>query len=418
MNWITPDPEELTYLRPDPLLWEQELDDRPWVAEAIERETGIRAGKVYWRSGHDHLYSLELADLGAGRPSMARVFGHWDRWEPRPPEHEIDADLMDFSLWVASIGQMEPAHIHKVAQHAGIRFGWPEGAVLRTPDERFANLPGYAYTPKHAEIEGLRMAYIEEGSGDPILMLHGEPTWGYLYRKMIPPLARIGRTIVPDLIGFGRSDKPRQPNAYSYRAHARWLRKFILALDLRKVKLVCQDWGGLLGLRVLSQIPERFARVVAMNTGLPFGNLRTGAFLKWRHFSQNVGYMDIPRLMRSTVKLESCVLSDDEAAAYQAPFPSAEYQAGAIAFPRLVPTHPDDPGAYENRQAIHKLRALDLPVFLAWGEQDAITREAEELLRGIFRHAAPTYLVPGAGHFIQEEAGADVAGKVAEWMKS
>ncbi len=418
MKWITPDSEELSYLRPDPLLWEQELDVRPWVAEAIERETGIRAGKVYWRSDHDHLYSLELADLGAGRPSMARVFGHWDRWEPRPPEHEIDADLMAFSLWVASIGQMEPDHIRKVAQYAGIQFRWPEGAVLRTPDERFANLPGYPYAPQNAEIEGLRMAYIEDGAGDPILMLHGEPTWGYLYRKMIPPLARAGRVIVPDLIGFGRSDKPRQPSAYSYRSHARWLRKFILALDLRKITLVCQDWGGLLGLRVLAQIPERFARVVAMNTGLPYGNVRTGAFLKWRHFSQNVGYMDIPRLMRSTVKLESCLLSDDEAAAYQAPFPSAEYQAGAIAFPRLVPTHPDDPGAWENRQAMEKLRTLDLPVFLAWGEEDAITRKAEELLRGIFRNTAPTYLVPGVGHFIQEEAGEEVAARVVEWMTS
>jgi len=417
MKWIVPEAAELTYLRADPLLWEQELDVRPWVAEALERETGIRAGKVFWRSGHDHLYALELADLGAGRPSMARVFGYWDRWQPRPPEHEIDLDLMPFLLWVASIGQMEPEHIQKVAHRAGIQPGWPGGSVLRTPDERFANLPGFPYQPKYVEIEGLRMAWVESGAGDPILMVHGEPTWGYIYRKMMPPLEPVGRAVVPDLIGFGRSDKPRPANAYSYRAHARWLRKFIQALDLERITLVCQDWGGLLGLRVLAQIPERFARVVAMNTGLPYGNVRTGAFLKWRHFSQNVDYMDVPRLMLSTIRLQSCVLSEDEAAAYQAPFPSRDYQTGAIAFPRLVPTHPDDPGAYENRQAMEKLRTLDLPVFLAWGEEDAITRKAEELLRGIFPHAAPTYLVPGAGHFLQEEAGEEVAGKIAKWMK-
>ena len=411
MKWIAPDPEELNYLRADPLLWEQELDVRPWVAEALERETGIRAGRVYWRSAHDHLYALELADLGAGRPSMARVFGHWDRWEPRPPEHEIDLDLIDFSLWVASIGQMDPEHVRKVAQRAGIKPGWSEGAVLRTPDERFGNLPGFPYPPRYVEIEGLRMAYVEHGAGDPILMLHGEPTWGYLYRKMVPPLARVGRAVVPDLIGFGRSDKPRASNAYSYRAHVRWLRKFIEALDLRRITLVCQDWGGLLGLRVLAQMPDRFARVVAMNTGLPYGHARTPAFLKWRRYSQNVDYLDVAKLMRSP-------LSDGEAAAYRAPFPDREYQAGAFAFPRLVPTHPDDPGAYENRKAMEKLRGLDLPVFLAWGEDDAITRPAEELLRGIFRNAAPTFLLPGVGHFIQEEAGELVGAKVAEWMTS
>ncbi|HMD49144.1 MAG TPA: hypothetical protein VKG79_08600, partial [Bryobacteraceae bacterium] len=162
MNWITPAPEELSYLRADPLLWEQELDVRPDVAEAVERAAGLRAGRVYWRSKFGHLYALELADLGRGRPSMATVHGHWDRYEPRPPEHEIDSDLLDFCLWIAEIApSLNPADIAKVAQFAKVKTTWPDGSVLRTPDERFANLPGFPYEPKYIEIEGLRMAYVE-----------------------------------------------------------------------------------------------------------------------------------------------------------------------------------------------------------------------------------------------------------------
>jgi haloalkane dehalogenase len=416
MKFIVPEAEELTYLRADPLLWEQELDVRPQVAEALEKAAGTRSGRIYWRSEHVHLYALELADHGAGRPSMARVFGHWDRWEPRPPEHEIDLDLLAFSLWVAEIGDFGPQYVQKVAQHAGIKLGWPEGSVLRTPEERFADLPEYPYEPKYVDIEGLRMAYVEAGSGDPILLLHGEPTWGYLYRKMIPTLAGVGRVVAPDFIGFGRSDKPRAANAYSYRAHVRWLRKFIAALNLERITLVCQDWGGLLGLRVLGQMPERFARVVPMNTGLPHGNVRTDAFHKWRRFSQRTTYLDVPKLIRNTVGRSQ--LTDAEAAAYQAPFPAAEYQTGALVFPRLVPTHPDDPGVYENRKAIEVLRGLDLPVFMAWGEEDPITKPAESMLRGIFRNVAPTVWIPGAGHFVQEDAGEEIATKLRDWIRA
>lgn len=245
MQFITPDSEELTYLRPDPLLVEQELDVRPDVAEAIERATGLRAGRVYWRSEHDHLYALELGDLGHGRPSTATVYGHWERYEPRPPEHEIDADLLAFSLWVAEVsGSINPSDVSRMVQFARIRTSWPEGSVLRTPADRFSELPGYPYEPRYVDVEGLRMAYVEHGAGDPILCLHGEPTWGYLYRRMIPALAGSGRVIVPDLIGFGRSDKPMADNSYSYRSHARWLRRFVEALDLQRITLVCQDWGG------------------------------------------------------------------------------------------------------------------------------------------------------------------------------
>ena len=415
MNWITPSSEELSYLRADPLLWEQELDVRPDVAETVERAAGLRAGRVYWRSKHDHLYALELADLGRGRPSMATVYGHWDRYDPRPPEHEIDSDLLDFCVWIAEIApSLNPADIAKVAQFAKVKTTWPEGSVLRTPDDRFANLPGFPYEPKYLEIEGLRMAYVEHGSGDPILLLHGEPTWSYLYRHMIPSLSRAGRVIAPDLIGFGRSDKPKATNAYTYKSHARWLRQFIESLDLRNITLVCQDWGGLLGLRVLAQIPDRFRHLVAMNTGISPGGPPGEAFLKWRNFSQRVESMDVGRMMRNTLTKRQ--LTDAEAAAYAAPFPSKEYQTAALVFPRLVPIRKDHPGAYDNRLAIERLKTLDLPVLLPWGEKDAITAPAEPYLRSIFKNTAPRLIIEGAGHFIQEDAGREVADCILHWM--
>jgi haloalkane dehalogenase len=415
MNFIVPSPEELSHLRPDPLIWEQELDVRPSVAEAVEWATGIRSGRVYWRSGHDHLYALELADLGRERPSLAMVYGFWERYEPRPPEHEIDVDLMDFLLWVAKVsGSINPGDVSRVAERAGIRFTWPEGSVLRTPEDRFTGLPGFPYEPHYAEVEGLRMAYVKLGKGDPILMLHGEPTWGYLYRHMIPPLAEKGRVIVPDLIGFGRSDKPAADNAYTYKSHVRWVRKFILALNLRQITLVCQDWGGAIGLRVLAQVPERFSRLVAMNTGIGPGLNPGEAFLRWRVFSQRVGELDVPALLRSAVLRRK--LTDAEALAYGAPFPSAEYQTAALVFPRLVPIRPDHPGAYDSRIAMERLKRLDLPVLLPWAENDPITKPWEAALRKLFRRVAPPLMIRGAGHFLQEDAGEEIALHIQEWM--
>ena len=416
MKFVTPAGEELSYLRADPLLWEQELDVRPDVAEAIEHATGVRAGQVYWRSAHDHLYGLELTDAGRGRPSSGMVYGYWDRYEPQPPAHEITADLLAFSIWVAEVAEsLNPADVLKVAQFAGVKPGWPEGSVLRTPEERFADLPGFPYEPKYVEVEGLRMAYVEHGEGDPILLLHGEPTWSYLYRHMIPLLAKAGRAIAPDLIGFGRSDKPAAPDAYSCKSHVRWLRGFVQALDLDRITLVCQDWGGSLGLRVLSQMPERFARLVAMNTGISDGRGRGEAFLKWRRYSQRVPSLDLAQLMRARLKKRQ--LTGAEAAAYAAPFPSVEFQTAARMFPRLVPIRPDHPGAYDNRVAIERLKTLDLPVLLPWSSDDPITAPAEAHLRSIFKNAAPKILVEGAGHFIQEDAGEEVALHILNWMR-
>jgi haloalkane dehalogenase len=413
VNFIVPSEEELALYRADPLLWEQELDVRPEVAESIERATGRRSGRVYWCSRHDHLYALELADCGRGRPSMAMVLGFWDRYEPRPPEHEIDADLLAFSEWVAAVSGLSPQDVRRVAEHARVRTSWPDGAVLRTPESCFANLPDFPYEPRYLDVEGLRMAYVEEGGGDPILLLHGEPTWSYLYRHMIPPLSAAGRVIAPDLIGFGRSDKPVAANAYSYKAHVRWMRQFIVKLDLRRITLVCQDWGGLIGLRLLSEMPERFARLVASNTGIAAGQA-SEAFYKWRRFSQRVESLDVPALMgRSLLKRK---LRAAELAAYAAPFPAKEYQTAALVFPRLVPARRDHPGAYDNRLAIERLKQLDIPVLLPWGGADAITAPSAAHLHSIFRGSQPPQMLPGAGHFIQEDAGEELAEMIVRWM--
>ena len=422
MKFITPAEEELSYLRADPLLWEQELDVRPEVAEDIEKATGIRAGRVYWRSEHDHLYALELADLGRGRPSMAMVYGFWDRYEPRPPEHEIDADLLKFMIWVGEISKsIDSSDVERVAEFAQMQTGrlqttWPEGSVLRTPEESFANLPGFPYEAKYVEVEGLRMAYVEEGKGDPTLMLHGEPTWGYLYRHMIPPLSKVGRVIVPDQIGCGRSDKPVADNAYSYKAFVRWMRKFVQTLDLQGITLIGQDWGGLVGLRIVAQMPERFSRLVMMNTGIPDGRGGTRAFFAWRRFSQRQTELDVPALIKQAV--QDRTLTDAEAAAYGAPFPSKEYQTAALLWPRQVPTRPDHPGAYDNRVAIEVLRTLDTPVLLPWAGGDAVTHGGDAGLRRIFKNCAPPLPIESAGHFIQEDAGEEVAKHITDWMES
>jgi haloalkane dehalogenase len=414
MKFITPAAEELSYLRADPLLWEQELDVRPEMAETLEKALGRRAGRFYWRSEHDHLYALELADLGRGRPSMAMIFGHWDRYEPRPPEHEIDLDLMDFLVRTAQVTGLNPTDVSKTAEYAGIRPAWPKGSVLRTPEDRFRNLPGFPYEPKYEVIEGLQMAYVEAGEGEPILMLHGEPTWGYLYRHMISPLAACGRVIVPDLIGFGRSDKPVLSNAYTFKSHVRWVRKFIEALDLKGITLVCQDWGGAIGLRLLAQSPERFRRLVAMNTGIGPGLPPGEGFMAWRSISQRVRELDVPGLMRGAVLKRK--LSAEEVAAYGAPFPSVDFQKGALIFPRLVPIRPDYPGAYENRVAIEILKNLELPVLLPWADQDPITGPWEPFLRSLFKNTAPPLPIKGAGHFLQEDAGEAIAEHIVRFI--
>ena len=417
MKFIEPETEELELLRADPLLVEQELDVRPALARSFETTLGARAGRFFWRSGHNHLYAIELWDAGRGVPSSATVYGYWERFEPRPPEHEIDADLYAALCWFAEQADgVKRSDFERVVAFEKIPLEGPQGSVLRTPEERFAKLPGFPYEPKYVEVENLRMAYVESGAGDPILMLHGEPTWGYLYRHMIPPLEKTGRVVVPDLIGFGRSDKPVNRNAYTYRSQARRVRGFIEALDLQRITLVCQDWGGLLGLRVLSEGPERFARVVAMNTGLPSGEPPSPEFIGWRRFSQSRPYLECGELLARAAS--SVKLSDAERAAYDAPFPGPEYQAGALAFPTRVPLRPDELSAHENRKASERIAGLEIPALLIWGGRDEVTAQWEPHLREILRPTRETILLETAGHFIQEEAGPEVAKEIASWLAS
>src|ERR1051326_4269063 len=214
--------------------------------------------------------------------------------------------------------------------------------LLRTPDERFANLPDYPFAPHYVEVDGVRIHYLDEGPADaaPVLLMHGEPSWSYLYRKMIPILTAAGhRAIVPDLVGFGRSDKPASREDYTYQRHVDWMRGVLGQLDLRDITLVGQDWGGLIGLRLAAEHEERFARIVAANTGLPTGDQSMGeAFLRWQQFSQQV-----PDFHAGGIVKGACVseLAPEVIAAYDAPFPDDRYKAGARQFPMLVPNHPD-----------------------------------------------------------------------------
>ena len=223
--------------------------------------------------------------------------------------------------------------------------------------------------------------------------------------------------MVPDLVGFGRSDKPCADNAYTYRSHARWLRSFVQALDLENITLVCQDWGGLLGLRVVSQISERFARIVAMNTLLPSGEEEASdAFLRWRRYSQGLVDMDVAGLMQQAVVRPD--FTPDEARAYAAPFPDIRFETAARVFPRLVPIRRDHAGAFDNRVARERLSALDIPCLLAWADGEEVTRPGERDLRELLRPAGETLVVESAGHFLQEDRGGWLGEQIVRWMES
>ena len=284
--------------------------------------------------------------------------------------------------------------------------------VLRTPDERFANLAGYPFRPHYVELAGLRMHYLDEGPSDgpAVLLLHGEPTWSYLYRKMIPPLAAAGcRLIAPDFFGFGRSDKPVDRDSYSYSFHVDTIKQFVRKLDLSATTLFGQDWGGLIGLRVVAELPDRFARVAVGNTGLPDGRSPINpAFFRWRDYSQSTPVFSAGRIVhKGTVK----GISADEQAAYDAPFPDPSYQAGARAFPLLVPTSADDPAVPANLAAWEVLRAWNKPFLTTFSDQDPIMAGGERVFQRQVPGAAglihPT--VTGAGHFLQEDRGDELA---------
>jgi haloalkane dehalogenase len=299
--------------------------------------------------------------------------------------------------------------------------------TLRTPDDRFADLPGFAQPPSYAEVpdgEGstLRMAYVEAGPADgPVaLLLHGEPSWSFLYRHVMDELAAAGiRAVAPDLVGFGRSDKPARIEDHSYARHVEWVRALAFdVLDLSDVTLVGQDWGGLLGLRLVAEHPDRFARVVASNTGLPTGDLGMPAvWWRFRRAVEKATVLDVGRLVAS-----GCVrpMAQEVRAAYDAPYPDESLKAGPRAMPLLVPTAPDDPATEANRAAWETLTRLDLPFLVAFSDSDPITAAMAPVLQRAMPGAQGREhpVVEGAGHFLQEDAGPVLGRLVADFMGS
>jgi haloalkane dehalogenase len=295
--------------------------------------------------------------------------------------------------------------------------------ILRTPDERFANLPGFPYAPRYAEVPGgLRMAYVEAGpsDGEPVVLLHGEPSWSFLYRHVMRELAAAGlRAIAVDLVGFGRSDKPADLDEHTYARHVEWTRALLLdALGLSRMTVVGQDWGGLIGLRIAAEHPDGVARIVAANTGLPSGDIPMPEV--WHRFKDAVlkaPTLDIARLVQAGCRTE---LPKEVLAAYDAPFPDESYKAGPRAMPGLVPITPDDPAAPANRAAWQILTTLDRPFLVAFSDSDPITGGMAPILRKSLAGASGLRhpVITGAGHFLQEDAGAELGREIAAFVTS
>ena len=301
--------------------------------------------------------------------------------------------------------------------------------ILRTPDDRFTNLPGYDFEPHYAEVAAvpgdassgtLRMHYLDEGPHDaaPILLMHGEPTWAYLYRHMIPALVAAGhRVVVPDLVGFGRSDKPTETSDYTYARHVAWTSELVFDhLDLTDVTFFGQDWGGLVGLRLVAAQPDRFARVCVGNTGLPTGDGKlSDAFLSWQKFSRESPVFPIGNIVNGGTLKE---LTAEEIAAYDAPFPDDTYKAGARIFPSLVPTSTDDPASADNVAAWEVLDRFERPWLCAFSDGDPVTRGGEGVFQRRVAGAAdqPHTTIVGGGHFLQEDKGPELAAVLDEFI--
>ena len=294
--------------------------------------------------------------------------------------------------------------------------------VLRTPQDRFTGLPGLAYDPRYVNVGGLWMSYVETGpaDGEPVLLLHGEPSWSFLYRTVMPVLAEAGfRAIAPDLIGFGRSDKPAAIGDHSYARHVEWVRAFAFdQLSLRGLTLIGQDWGGLIGLRLVAEHPDRFARVVAANTGLLTGDqAMPEVWLRFREVVRTTPVLSISRLVQSGCQKK---LAKGVLAAYDAPFPDESFLAGPRAMPGLVPTSPSDPATAANRAAWERLAAWDKPFLVAFSDRDPITAGMAPILKNAIPGAAGLEhpVITGAGHFLQEDEGERLGEAIVGFLRA
>jgi haloalkane dehalogenase len=288
--------------------------------------------------------------------------------------------------------------------------------AYRTPDERFARLPGYPFEPRYLAQDGLRMHYVEEGAGDPVLLLHGEPTWAFLYRKLIPPLVAVSRVVAPDYFGFGRSDKPMRIEDYSYDFHYTSIERFADELDLRGATVVVQDWGGPIGLRLAVEHPERVERLVILNTGIGAGRAPSPEWLRFREFMRRVGDEIVPgQLVRLSCLNE---LPDEIADAYNAPFPTPESKAGVLAFPELVPTELDHPSTAKMLEVRAGLERWEKPTLVLFSDSDPIfSPAAGERMAARIPGACPAEIVEGAGHFLQEDKGEEIAERIARFLE-
>ena len=293
--------------------------------------------------------------------------------------------------------------------------------LLRTPDERFENLPKFSYKPNYIDVDEIRIHYLDEGprSTECVLLMHGEPSWCFLYRHMIRILIKAGyRILAPDLVGFGRSDKPAELSDHTYRKHVEWITEWMKLLDLQNITLFCQDWGSLIGLRVAIENQDRFSRIVLSNGGLPTGEQRMrDAFLKWREFSRNSPVFDIKTIIQGGTTTQ---LSDDILRGYDAPFPDDSFKAGARIMPSLVPISKDDPEHEANKNGIERFRKWKNPFLTAFSDNDPITRGGERFWQKIVpgSQGQNHTTIKSAGHFVQEDKGTELAELIVEFIKS
>jgi haloalkane dehalogenase len=287
--------------------------------------------------------------------------------------------------------------------------------IFRTPDERFDALPGYDFEPHYTELDGLRMHYVDEGSGDPIVCFHGEPTWAYLYRKMLPPLVAGGnRVICPDYAGFGRSDKPTERGWYTYDRHVELVTRVLEELDVRRATVVVQDWGGPIGLRWAVENPDRVARLAILNTGLFTGRVSKG-FMAWRDFAERNPDLPVGFVVGGATASD---VPEDVVAAYEAPFPNAESKAGAAQFPLIVPISEEMAGASEMRAVMDALSRWDKPALVAFSDQDPVFPypRAGEAFTSVIPTAAEQVRIEGASHFLQEDRGEQIAEEILRFL--